>query len=924
MLLGRERERMHLASALHVACSGTSSTVLIRGEAGIGKSTLLDDAVQHQPEPMIVLRLAGVDAESELAFAGLHALLRPLLHLVDELPPPHAEALGNALSLGSTPTNPLAVGAATLGLLAHAAEEHPVLVAVDDAHWIDDPTARALGFALHRLDADRVAGLVTLRAGERSPLGEMGFVELRLVGLNPEEAHALMSSTGQIARDVADRCHEACGGNPLAIIEIGTGLDPLQRHGARALGDSLPIGHRLTEAFGARVRALSLPAQHILLIAALAGPAMSTIEAARAACGIDGQALIDAELAGIIVIADGQLQFAHPLLRAAVVAQVSTVQRRSAHQVLTAVLADRGNDPDRYSWHLASAVVGPDETAAAALEVTAENARARGAPSGAAIALERAARLSPDPAAATRRLIAAGDAHWDASGPDQALGCWRAALDATGDRSLQAGIAGRIGEAQAWFHDSVGAVRFLVAEGGRLRPFDLPGCVGLLVRASMISGLVGDMGRAVALANEAMALAAGDEGLTFAARAARALALVNHGDERDAIEDLALVDSLAANVEYADGTVLMFLQIAAFSQMVREDWDRARATLATVIANAQRTGMHAVVAFACSVRADIGWRTGRWAEARSDAGSAIAFSRAVASPNASFGHAVLARIDGCTGFESECSRGAGAAHEMATKVGMASLQMWADSALGLLHLGGGRPLAAVEPLSAISAAVHAGRVFEPGFLWWHADLAEAAIDGGVPELAEHAMADLTNQQSRSNRVWTSVALGRIRGLIDRHHADEHFESSLAAAIKLGAPFEQARTNLRWAIANHGRRPAKSRRDAISALEVFRSLGAEPWALRCESTLGLARADVRKFGSTIATQLTAAELRVALAIGSGASSREAADQLYVSVRTVEFHLNNIYRRLGVRSRTELALLVARERDGGQHPDPTPQS
>jgi DNA-binding CsgD family transcriptional regulator len=248
---------------------------------------------------------------------------------------------------------------------------------------------------------------------------------------------------------------------------------------------------------------------------------------------------------------------------------------------------------------------------------------------------------------------------------------------------------------------------------------------------------------------------------------------------------------------------------------------------------------------------------------------------------------------------------------MAAVVGMASLRMWGDSAVGLLDLGRGRHAAAVKSLSAVAAAAAAGEVFEPGFLWWQADFAEAAIGAGVPELARRTLTDLMEQQPRTNRRWTTVAVGRVAGLLDPDHADDHFESSLAAANELGAPFERARTQLCWARVNLDRRPAQARRDAAEALEVFRSLGAEPWASSCEAALGLQHPGVTS-SDGLAAALTAAELRVALAVGGGASSREAADQLYVSVRTVEFHLNSIYRRLGVRSRTELALLLERER------------
>ena len=915
VLLGRDLERELIAATLDRACAGTSGTVVIVGEAGIGKSTLLDDAVRKHSAIMTVLAVGCLEAESDISFAGLTSLLRPILHLVDDLPAAHGTALRKALAMSTGPTNELAVGAATLGLLARAGEQQPVLVAVDDAQWIDEPSARALGFALHRLDADRVAGLITVRSAQPTPLNELGFTAMPLAGLDADAAFELMSLVAPIARDVADRCHEASAGNPLALIEIGAGLNHQQRIGARGLDEALAIGTRLTTALGDRVAAIGDQAQQAVLIAALADrPELGTIIGALDEVGVRRDALDEAERAGIVAIHDAELHFTHPLLRTAAAARADPAARRAAHAALAAALAGRDGDRERRSWHLAGAAVGPDETAAAALEATAAAARARGGPSSAATALERASRLSPEPHSATRRLIAAGDAHWDASGPHLAIAAWQTALAATTDRSMHAGIAGRIGEAQAWFVDSVAAVEFLVVESSRARTHDVPGAVGLLVRASMMSGLVGDMGRAVALADDAVDLAASDEGLLFAARAARALARVNHGDERAAAADLALVDALAADaaqVAEVDKTVLMFLQIAAFSQSIREDWDRARSTVATVIEHARRTGMHAVVAFAAALRADIGWRTGRWAEARADAGTAIAFSRAVSSKNASFGHAVLARIDACVGADTSCRTLAGEASEMSRHVHMASLQMWSDAAVGLLELGAGRPAAAVTALAGVAASCRAGEVLEPGFLWWQADLAEAAIEAGVAELAERTLGQLQDQAPRTDRRWTAVAIGRTSGLLDPPNGADHFAASIDAAAALGAPFERARTQLCWAVAELGTNRVRARRNAAAAMDVFCSLGAEPWTSRCEAVLGL-RAARAVTPRAIAAQLTAAELRVALAIGAGASSREAADLLYVSVRTVEFHLGSIYRRLGIRSRTELALAIDRER------------
>ena len=914
MILGREPERTAIGALLERARRGSHGALLVVGDAGIGKSTLLGDAVDRATT-MTVLRVAGIEAEADVAFAGLVTLLRPIQSFVPELTVKHRQAISGALSLSADLTNPLAVGAATLALLAIAAETRAILLAVDDAHWLDEPTTLALTFALHRLHADPIAALIAIRSEYHDGWRRMGFDELLVGGLDESATHALMSARADLHQSVSARCHAASAGNPLALLEMDARLDDAQRRGERALDSPAVIGRKLTETLGRRITSLDGDAQVAALVAALADrPSVAPIIVALQSLGASPAGLDGLERAGVVTITHGEVHFAHPLLRAAAVAIATGSARRSAHRALADALGGRPNSAERRSWHLAAAADGPDEAVALALEETAAGARGRGAPSSAATALERAARLSPAPAEATRRLTAAGDAYWDASAPDRALECWRLALEATVAASDRAGLAGRIGEAGAWYDDNPRAVEFLIAESERIQTEDPHSASGLLVRASMMSGIAGAMGRAVRLAESAVALAAGDDMAAIAARAARALALVNHGDARRAADDVEMLDGIAAGITDPDDTMLAFLQIAAFSQMVREDWPRARSTLDAVVGGARRRGAGAVLAFAVSVRADVAWRTGRWAEARADAGVAIGFSEALYGRQASFGHALLARLDACAGHDEACRERAGLADATGAAIGLTSLQMWSDAALGLLELGRSNASAAASMLDRIAVRCRAGEIGDPSFLWWQADLAEAAIATGARRLAQRTLDDLEAQQRGAPRGWAMVAIGRIRGLLATGDHDDHFESSLVAATSLGAPFERARTQLCWAEADAARRPGRASRDAADACAIFRSLGAMPWAARAETLLGASRSGTPPRPAQqprMTATLTASELRVALAIGRGASSREAADELYVSVRTVEFHLGNIYRKLGLRSRTELALLVDRE-------------
>src|SRR6478752_1856351 len=398
MLIGRERERGQLEALLAEARLGRGRALVLRGSAGIGKTVLLDYAVQ-EASGFEVLYYTAVESEAELPFAGLQALLASLLVRLPEIPEPQARALRGALALeASAKTNRLAVYAGALSLLGVASERVPLLVVVDDAHWLDRPSAEALTFAARRLTAESLALLFAVREGEGTDFG----VALPTVELEPLETAASMELLHErfgstIAVKVARHLAEATGGNPLALLEVATLLDEGERDGREPLPDHLPASESVERTVRRALRSLPPEARRALLVAA----------ASDSTGGGDLAALEPAEDAGLVRIHAGSVAFRHPLVRSAVYHAASADERRAAHRTLADALTGE-EDADRRALHLAAAADGPDESVAAALEAAASRFAERGGQASASRALERAAELSEDDDPIAVRLHAAG------------------------------------------------------------------------------------------------------------------------------------------------------------------------------------------------------------------------------------------------------------------------------------------------------------------------------------------------------------------------------------------------------------------------------------------------------------------------------------------------------------------------------------
>ncbi|WP_344951194.1 ATP-binding protein, partial [Actinomadura miaoliensis] len=407
---------------------GRSGALVLRGEAGIGKSALLDYAAAAAGDGVRVLRGAGVEPEMELPFAGLHLLLRPALEGIGRLPAPQAEALRGALGLVPAPGKDLfLVGLAVLTLLADLAERCPLVCLVDDAHWLDHASAEALLFAARRLEAEGVALVFAARDDDR-PFPAPGVAELRLDGLDAAAAAELLAErAADLPPRVRDRILEDALGNPLALLELPATLSPAQRRGelpVRAVGlGEVTASSRLRQTFCDRVAALPGGTGALLLVAA--ADDTGRLDVVLEAAGRLGASLADiapAETARLVRVTDGRLVFRHPLIRAAVYQNAPVTLRLATHRALAESLDGHADDADRRAWHLASAATGPDEDTAAALERCAEHARTRGGYAAVAAAYERAAQLTPARLDRGRRLVAAATAALDA-------GWWRRATE---------------------------------------------------------------------------------------------------------------------------------------------------------------------------------------------------------------------------------------------------------------------------------------------------------------------------------------------------------------------------------------------------------------------------------------------------------------------------------------------------------------
>nr|WP_275593174.1 LuxR family transcriptional regulator [Streptomyces deccanensis] len=919
-LVGRERER-RLMDDLLVAGGAGGAALLLWGEPGIGKTALLDYAAERAradgsgAAPATVLRARGIETETVLPFATLGDLLMPHSSLFRELPGAQRSALESCLALSGDPAdppgNPYAACMGALNVLAALGDERPVVVLVDDLHWVDPSSQRVLLFVARRLSSERVA----LALGSREDHGESGprrsIPAVQVGGLAPEECAALLE--GRVTPNVLADLVRVSGGNPLALREIAGALTDEQARGERPLLDPPSLGSHLERAWAARIDGLPDTARRALVVLAAsrstaAGPLRKALEAA----GLSLDALSPAEEDGLITASADGLDFHHPVLRALVLGRAPLAHRYAAFQALAEV-----STGSLHAWYRASATPGPDEEAAAALADAAREARRRSAFGESALAWRRAAELTPDPAPRADRLHhAASDALLSGS-PAGPQWC-EEALRITPDPAVRAAIQGLLGRMHTWKGETAQAYGLLMNAADAVRDSDRTRACLLLAEATAAARLDGHVPAAVRVAEESLALASESGPERWYSLSMLGGALIMAGRTARGREMLEAADRHGGGDPVRDQQVYA---IAGQAWSRAEEFARGRRLLNTAVESARRHSAVGVLGFTLAVRGELETRIGQWESARGDLTESLRWAEELGQLTCvSYTLYCLARLEALRGERVECEEHVARARRECGAYGIGCQEFHMTAVLGLSALAHGDHDAAVDQLEqTLSLAIEQG-IGNPEVVPFAADLAEAHVRAGNAPRAAEVVSWLEERARETGLASAEAAAARVRGLLagTPEEAEAYFGAALDAHRRTTGPFDWARTLLCEAeVLRRHRRPGAARAPLASALACFERLGAVPWARRAAGelaaaggVLGAARSAVggtSGMGGTL-NQLTPQEFQVSRAIARGLNNTEAAASLFVSRKTVEAHLTRIYRKLHVRSRTDLTRLL----------------
>ncbi|HTP23158.1 MAG TPA: AAA family ATPase [Solirubrobacteraceae bacterium] len=913
MLVGRDKEREAIKRALESARSGTSATLALVGEAGIGKTALLDDAVEHAAG-MRVLRARGIESEAQIPFASLLELLRPALRMLDRIPDPQAVALEGALALRRGPAQErFAVGAATLSLLAAYAEEEPVAVLVDDAHWLDGSSAQALLFAFRRLVADPIAVLIAVREGDSSLLDGADLPTLQLAGLTSGEAATLLHGLSPAA---ARRLHGATAGNPLALIELADdGHDlALAPEGAPVL-----VSARISNAFLQRVGELDEAARLALVLAATSDSGdLRMLERAADRFGVDLAALEAAESVGLVTLKPGLIEFRHPLARSAIYAAAPIEERRAAHRALAAALPDL--DIDRRAWHLAAAAVGTDEAASAALEQAGVRSRDRSSYATAAAAFERAARLAADTERRARLLLDAAEAAWNAGLAERAGALLEEAHASTTDPATSVAIDHMFGHITIRQGPVMRGYEILTGAAVRADP---ERAVTMLAEASVACFAAGKPADMLSAAERAHAALSDDASIRsrFIAEIALGMARVLGGDAAAGAEALHQGITLAAGAPELQDDLQLLPWLALGPIFVRKA-NVGRSALAQALQTARARAALGELPFVLFLLARDQATSDRWAVAEATYEEAISIARETdQGTDLGFGLAGLAWLQARRGREQETRALAGESLQVSRELGTRLYEVWATAALGELELGLGDAAQAAEHFEAQRRLLRELGITDVD-LSPAGELVDAYVRLGRVNDAELVAAQFMTAAEAKGQPWSLARALRSRGLVagDADYA-EQFERALRLHQHTLDGFETARTRLAYGQRlRRGRNRVLARQQLRAAVEAFERLDARPWAEQAHTELAATGETVRRRDPSTVDELTPQELQIALLLAGGRTTREAAATLFLSPKTIEYHLRHVYQKLDIHSRDELAVsLSARPADRGERAD-----
>jgi DNA-binding CsgD family transcriptional regulator len=912
VLHGREPERTQLAALVEQARAGTGSVLVLLGEPGVGKTALLRDLTTSQgpgqDADLRVLRTAGVESESPLPYAALHRLLRPVADY-GRLPAPQAKALRVAFGLEAGPVvEPFLVGVATLSVLTDAAEpDLPLLCVVDDAHWLDSASADALLFAARQLAADPVAMVFAARTAETGggAFVPTGLPTLEVVGLDDAAARQLLDERGgdPLPGEVAERLLRDTGGNPLALLELPTGLSPAQLHGEAPLPQQLTLTAGVERAFLDRCRRLPAQVQTLLLVAAAdATGRVATIRQAAATLDVDETAWQDAERSNLLSIAGDVVTVRHPLVRSAVYQAATSFEQRQVHRALAeAVGAD---DPDRATWHRAAAADGPDPDVADELHDVAVRAEQRGGHVAAADAFERSAALTLSEQDRATRLFGAGRAAWAAGQAVRARTLASSARELAADPLVRADIDRLRARIEVNVGSAVDAHRIFTVAARTVADHDTGRALEMACAAALNRTYGADSG--ATLGDEVLArlLTPGDADSPRTACLRLLLGtLTASGDQDWARAAPALEQALEAGRQVEDLDVMGNLGNTALHLGHDEG---ARFYYSAMVSTAREAGAGMVVIYALE-RLMIGQLpTGPRTLMRSSADEALTLARNVGQPTLTAAPlaalTLLAALTGSDDFDHHLAalEDVAARYPLGIMGGPSTdVTRWAKGARaaapgdapGALHHLSGMRVPALHRLATV-------------------DRLEAAIRAGDPEQAVAWVDELVPFATGTGHPWAlgAVDLGRALTATDPGLATAAYERAVSHYRDAARPYDLARTQLAYGeFLRRTNRRVDARGRLRAALDTFTELGATPLVERATQELRASGETARKRDPSTLLDLTPMELKVAQLVSTGLSNKDVAAQCWVSPRTVAFHLRNVFTKVGVSSRTELAQL-----------------
>jgi DNA-binding CsgD family transcriptional regulator len=919
IMVGRDYER-RILSELVDSLTDSGGAVVVLGEPGMGKTALLEFVAEYaNRQDVSVHKLRGIESEAVLPFAAITDLLWPLRGYLTALPVIQREALEVRLALSAGPAHgPLAACAGALGVLAAAADQRSLVVLIDDFQWLDSESAQILQFVARRLAGERLAMILAVRAEPSTAAPDIGVPNLSLAGLSTEECALIAGAMGvTLAPPALASLFESTGGNPLAVVER-------LRPGAGAWPNdwwpSLPsngLHKSLERSWGRLLDQLPDEARTAMFVVAAdhdTGGRHAMV--ALMTLGLSLSSLEPAERLGLVAcLADGGIGLRHPLLRSLALTRTTLADRVSGYRAL----AEAADGYSR-SWYLAAAAIGPNEEVAASLVASADEARRRNGLRASARTLRRAAELTANPRMRAERLLdAAHDAHLAGDSSSAVAWCEQALRDRD-EPSFVVDVQRVAGAALTSLGEPRRALDLMTAAAARACSNDPIRAAEILAEATGPAIMQGEMHLARELAEQADCIWENSPDAAAMATSS-ALAMV------------AGAFSISGHITLAAGYLCRAAELPPSSNMTTElhgaafqaqslawaeRYSAARSQMTALLHAARRLGSPTMLAFALAISAEIGWWSGQWTTAYADATEALQWATENGQPGLlAYGLSMLARIEAARGERELCQARVDRARKEVEARGVGCMPVYSYAALGLGALSAGDLSNAAANLQKAWDLSSRQGTNNPNVVPIAGDLAEALARAGEEDRCTRILSWLDERAQATGLAYPYAAACRVRGILafSPVEAQHMFAASLTALDEVGpVPFEQARTLLCSGEAmRRDRRPVAAREPLHQALELFETLGARPWTARARAEL--AASGVRDQRATYwfgrhngLQELSPQELQVARIAGRGQNNAEVAAALFVSRKTVEAHLTRVYRKLGIRSRTELARIL----------------